>query len=823
MFKPSLPSGSAETSDPEQQERVGALDPASLPTRPFPVSLSTDRMIGTRIGPYCVVEEIGAGGMGTVYRAERDDEFRIQVAIKVVRRGMDSQLVIERFRTERQILARLEHPNIGRLLDGGTTGDGLAYFLMEYVDGQPLTQYCDLHRLSISERIELFRKVCDAVSYAHEHLIVHRDLKPDNILVTAEGAPKLLDFGIAKLLEPPGSGHDELTMTMVRMGTPAYSSPEQISGAPVGIASDVYSLGIVLYELLTGHRPYRIDSLGWEESARIICERDATRASSVVLGKDAADKQTQDISHVRRTTVDGLRKRLAGDLDNILAVALRKDPTRRYRSVDQLSEELRNHLEGRPVKARGESILYKSGKLFGRHKLAVASLAVFSVLLCGSGAFAAWQAHRLSVRLSEDRKLASSFLVDIHDQIAALPGATPAREALLSKSVDYLNGLAHESGQDVQLRLSLALAYERFADLLVGVDGAGLGRSAQAFKTYAASRALREALAREHPDDRSAQYQLAANYLLGSYITGRIATVAERRSYDRKALAISEQLAREEPANPQYQALLAKAYTSTAYGDGISGHWEQATDYFLKALAIRQLLYSANTNDMAASRELANVDYRIGVIDAQAGRPHEALPYLEEALRLQNIMAAAQKDNGRIKSEEAATHHFIGIALGAIGDFPAALSNFQQAIDLHEAILAADARDARTRSLLAGNYAEQSTALLRSGRKLAALASIRQALALQQELMLVDTKGVPARLSLADYHSRLATTYAALGQHREAGETWTRAARLYDELDHEGHLTLADSRSDARHARAEAARYASLVKSTTPASSPADN
>ena len=772
---------------------------------------ASDRMIGRRIGPYRIVEEIGQGGMGTVYRALRaDDEFQIEVAIKVVRRGMDSQLVLERFRTERQILATLEHPFIGRLLDGGTTDEGLTYFLMEYIPGEPLTRYCDSRQLSISQRLELFRKVCDAVSHAHQHLVVHRDLKPDNILVTRDGVPKLLDFGIAKLLEPPAPGENsEPTMTMVRMGTPAYSSPEQIRGAPVGIPADVYSLGVVLYELLTGQRPYRIESLGWEESARIICERDATRPSALVSSKPAANVDTQQIGRCRNTTIDGLRKRLTGDLDNILAVALRKDPSRRYRSVDQLSEEVARHLDGRPVQARGDSIVYKSGKLIRRHKWAAASAATFTILLCAAAAFAAWQAHRLSARLSEDGKLASSFLVDLHDQIAKLPGSTPAREALLSKSVEYLNGLARESGDDPEMRRSLALAYERFADLLVGVDGAGLGKSAQALKTYEAAKKLRESRAREAPEDPNAQYQLASNYLIGSYITGRVATLDQRLAYDRKALAMSEALAKRHGENRLYQALLAKAYTSAAYGYGMSNRWSEAITYFRDALPIRERLAAQNTNDLEAQRELANIYYRIGVIETQSGQPANALPHLRAALRLQSEMVNPAKEDQRIRSEIAATHHFIGVALVAIGDFTSALSHFEQAIAIRESMLATDARDARTRSLLAGNYAEQSTALLRSGRKQAALVSIRRALALQQQLLAVDATGVPARMSLADYESRLASIYAAVHQPQQAGQSWKDAVVLYDELDREGHLRAPDVRSDAQHARTEAARFRS--------------
>ena len=821
MLKPSVPSAVSAITDPELGASPPATPPPDLSTLPtLPITapeydqLTADRMIGRRIGPYRIIQEIGQGGMGTVYRAVRaDDEFQIEVAIKVVRRGMDSQLVLERFRTERQILATLEHPFIARLLDGGTTDEGLTYFLMEFIEGEPLTRYCDSRQLSVSERLELFRKVCDAVSHAHQHLIVHRDLKPDNILVTREGTPKLLDFGIAKLLEPPVPGENrDPTMTMVRMGTPAYSSPEQIRGAPVGIPADVYSLGVVLYELLTGQRPYRIDSLGWEESARVICERDATRPSSVVSFK-ASSSDTQEISRCRNTTVDGLRKRLTGDLDNILAVTLRKDPSRRYRSVDQLSEEIQRHLEGRPVKARGDSIIYKSGKLISRHKFATAAIAVFTILLCAAGAFAAWQASRLSARVAEDQKLASSFLVDLHDQIARLPGSTPAREVLLSKSVEYLNGLARETGDDdPEMRRSLALAYERFADLLVGVDGAGLGKSTQALKTYEAAKKLREALLREAPDDPNAQYQLASNYLIGSYITGRIATLEQRVAYDRKALEISENLVNSYPGNRSYEALLAKAYTSAAYGYGLSNRWSEAIRYFRDALPIREHLAADSPNDLDAQRELANIYYRLGVIEVQSGKAATALPDLRAALRLQTGMTSSSRQDNRIRSEIAATHHFLGVALGAIGDFPAALANFDQAIAIRESVLSADPRDARTRSLLAGNYAEQSTVLLRSGRQQPALASIRHALALQQQLLAIDSDGVPARMSLADYESRLATIYAALRQPRQAAQTWTQAVAVYDELDRQGHLRAADVRSDAQHARTEAARYNALPR-----------
>ena len=363
-----------------------------------------EKMIGKRISQYRVVEQLGRGGMGEVYRAVRaDDQFQKQVAIKLVRAGEDSGFVISRFKNERQILASLDHPNIARLLDGGATDEGVPYFVMELVEGQPIDQYCDSHRLGIPARLKLFREVCSALAYAHQHQIIHRDIKPSNILVTAEGVPKLLDFGIAKILDSGVvAGTVGATQTRFRAFTPEYASPEQIKAEPIGTTSDVYSLGVLLYELLTGHRPYRFKTRTPLEIERAICEEEPLKPSMVVTwGEEQtlADGTTtsitpEEISGARDSDPEQMHSRLLGDLDAIVMMALRKEPHRRYASVDDLSEDMRKHLEGLPITARPSTLAYRGTKFIRRHKELSLSALIFLVLLGGLAIVRRWEASK---------------------------------------------------------------------------------------------------------------------------------------------------------------------------------------------------------------------------------------------------------------------------------------------------------------------------------------------------------------------------------------------------------------------------------------------
>jgi serine/threonine protein kinase len=377
-------------------EEAAFIDqPALMEPDPLrPTEHSSLAMEGLHIGPYQIRREIGRGGMGAVYLAARmDGAFQKDVAIKFMSRGFGEGDMVRYFQQERQILATLDHRNIARLLDGGTTEDGLPYLVMEYVDGQRIDHYCDEHKLNVTERLQLFEKVCEAVQYAHRNLVVHRDLKPGNILVTIEGTPKLVDFGIAKLINT-GSGETNLTLpqTGTWAMTPEYASPEQLRGEQVTTATDVYSLGVVLYELLTGHRPYRITRrMLLHEVARVVCEEEPSRPSMVVgqveqLGTPDGQAVTihpESVSAVREGKPAKLRRRLAGDLDNVVLLALRKDPARRYSSVEQFGEDLHRHLRNQPVRAQADSVLYQVWKFIARNKAGVAAAVLILLLLCG--------------------------------------------------------------------------------------------------------------------------------------------------------------------------------------------------------------------------------------------------------------------------------------------------------------------------------------------------------------------------------------------------------------------------------------------------------
>jgi serine/threonine-protein kinase len=396
-------------------ERAGGVL-ESDPTRAAAEAIASSP-VGERIGRYRILAELGRGGMGVVYLAESDDStFRRQVAVKVIPGGPGMGELHRRFEAERRILASLDHPHIARLLDGGLTDDGRQYLVMEHVEGLPIDEYCERNRLGVDDRLRLFCTVARAAHHAHRSLVVHRDLKPSNVMVTSEGVVKLLDFGIAKMLDPTSLGHTApLTLTGIRLMTPEYASPEQVLGDPVTTATDVYGLGAVLYELLTGVTPFRLVGRTWGECERLILEEEPPRPSTAVglvggaasaRGKTTGDNggpplhlggweptgtEVHDLE--RRRRANHLRRRLRGDLDRIALMALRKEPARRYGSAEQLAEDVERHLDAEPVLARGDAAPYRARKFIFRHRWGVGAAALVALSVGGGVVTTSWQAR----------------------------------------------------------------------------------------------------------------------------------------------------------------------------------------------------------------------------------------------------------------------------------------------------------------------------------------------------------------------------------------------------------------------------------------------
>jgi len=548
--------------------------------------------IGDLIGVYEIVGELGQGGMADVFAAVRaDGQYERRVALKLVRGGFATASLVARFRGERQILAGLDHPNIARLVDGGATGAGVPYFVMELVDGVPIDEYCRVRGLPIPQRLRLFLQVCAAVGYAHQRLVIHRDIKPGNILVAADGSPKLLDFGIAKLLDPVGSVQE----TSLRPFTPEYASPEQVRGAPVSTASDVYALGVVLYQLLTGLSPYRVERRTPGALADAIANQDPEPASAAVVRPGAAAAGGLDA----RT-----RSHLRGDLDAIVLRALRKEPERRYASVEQFADDIRRHLEGLPVAARRGSWRYRCGKFLRRNRVAAAAASLVMASLLGGIVVSAREARiaqanrrRADARFDDVRKLANSLIFEVHDSIANLPGASAARKLMLQRAVEYLDGLAKEPGNQVDLVRELASAYGRIGELQGDAFFLEMGEQQAAFASLQKSIAMRETLARANPGNTQDQLELARTYSVYAGLQFGLRNGPAALEYGRKGVAILDRLAERRPDDVDALAMSARALTRL-------GMMEEGNGLMMRAGATRQGLADLERASRLAERAL---------------------------------------------------------------------------------------------------------------------------------------------------------------------------------------------------------------------------
>lgn len=516
---------------------------------------------GYKVGPYELQKCIGRGGMGSVWLATRSDsDFKKRVAIKLVKRGMDTQEILRRFRLERQVLAGLSHPNIAGLIDGGSTPDGLPYLVMEYVEGVRIDRYCESHKSTITERLQLFRDVCAAVQYAHGNLIVHRDLKAGNILVTAEGTPKLLDFGIAKLIRTEHSAAAAAeTRPELRPMTLDYASPEQVRGEPISTATDVYSLGVLLYKILTGKSPYGPDARSDSELRKAICEKEPLKPSAVVLTDEktviplATQKVDITAEETREKARHRLKKKLAGDLDMIVLMALRKEPQRRYASVEQFSGDIRRYLEGRPVIARSDTFGYRSAKFVRRNVVAVGAAVIVAVTLFGAAIFEQRSASRAAgeVSVTADRlKLVESESIRQQRELMA---------ALLQLAESQTPPAALETYRSA---LASALAFERTHPGLKDAAGfvalaaikVGDADPSQALDRFREARTRLEPIADAFPAEYFASLQgLGRAQFLTRNPLGALATFS-------RALQVAEAQYAKSPATPARRNLASANY-----------------------------------------------------------------------------------------------------------------------------------------------------------------------------------------------------------------------------------------------------------------------
>ena len=668
--------------------------------------------IGRRLGAYQIVEKLGSGGMGEVYSAFRaDDEYQKRVAIKVVR--VPDPAFIHRFRNERQILAVLDHPNIARLLDGGTTPSGIPYLVMELIEGLPIDQYSDVRKLKLTERLVLFLQVCASVQYAHRHLIIHRDIKPRNILVTSDGVAKLLDFGIAKVLDPSFvDGQFEPTGSIFRALTPGYASPEQVMNGTITTASDVYSLGVVLYELLSGHSPYIVENGSPQEIARAVCEDQPEKPSGAIYRTEREQQASNSrvtspvkLSAARQSPPDKLQKGLEGDLDNIVLMALRKEPERRYSSVEQLARDIEHHLEHLPVLARKDTVGYRSSRFLARHRTAVAAAAISVLMLVVGLVLTMREAHiarqqaqiaetqraRAERNFADIRELSNSLMFGIHDSIQDLPGATPARKMLVDSSLKYLDRLAKESGEDASLQRELATAYERVAAVQGNPFGSNLGDLQGAAANYRKAVAIWESLL-------SANSQSVRDVLglSGAYrqLAGTVANGGGGDPFEllQKAFAVSHPITGF--TDPRIAEELELDYEMAAAIQVKSGGDPSgALENHRKSLTLAERRLKTNPEDPLLQRRVANIRMRMGESLGELGKQEEAL----EEFRLGFERFEADPEYPHLHRDVARLLWKWGDVLMMGGDTKGALRRFQQAQELLESLARPDPQNSQVR------------------------------------------------------------------------------------------------------------------------------
>jgi serine/threonine protein kinase len=744
------------------ESKADRLDTAVLPGTALWAEIP--EQAPAQIGPYNILNEIGRGGMGVVYLADRaDGEYDKRVAIKLITSARRDSHSDQRFRRERQILAQLEHPGIARLLDGGATPFGQPYLVMEYVEGPPLLAWCDDHQFSIAQRLLLFLSVCDAVAYAHQKLIVHRDLKPGNILVTPAGNPKLLDFGLARVLDSDSEA--EITIAGPAPMTVAYASPEQIRGERQTVASDVYSLGVILYELLTAHRPYQISNASFAEIVRITCEQEPTPPSQ-------------------------LNRRVAGDLETILLKALSKDPRLRYPTVDEFAADLRRHIDGQPIHARPATFSYRAGKFLRRHRIAAPAAALAAVLILSFAGLSWFEARRAQRRFNDVEKLAHSVMFEFHDAIANLPGATAARELLVRRALEYLENLSHEAAGDPRLAREIALGYIRIGEVQGQGGASNLGKVPESLESYRKAEEILGRLLARSPSDDSLRldYLHASEALAGAY--SAVGNADRAHTQSEKNLALAAAAVRTHPNDPDFLHALMTAQSIAADLLTNAKKYDEAIPIRESILALQQRIAAAKPGDNAARANLAFAHKKLGALYGVVKRYEEGRREYEQA-RVIDEHYLETIGGPRAQLDLSYDYSDLGWVTVRLGDQPAALAFYRKAQALRESAAAADPKDFRAAVALASITERVANQLRRTHDLPAAVREMQHAIVLWKGI--ADRPGAtPNNISdLADTHDEFADIYIEMKNFPRAVAEYEEAIRLYTSLRDRGVLPKA--------------------------------
>ena len=643
-----------------------------------------ENLTGKKIDDYFVLEKIGEGGMGIVFLAEHCGQgFSKRVALKLIKRGMDTNAVLGRFLMERQILADLEHPNIARLYGGGSTTEGLPYFVMEHVEGESIRDFCDNQQFDINDRLRLFTKVCEAISYAHQQLIVHRDIKPSNIIVTASGEPKLLDFGIAKLLIP-GKSNAERTATQFHVMTPEYASPEQLSGKATTTATDVYSLGVVLYELLTGTRPFDFKGKSLIEISDTLRTQRPVRPSDCqsVTGRPAdvtpttpSPKGSETSSGTKPRQPQTSARGLKGDLDNIILQAIRREPERRYQSVVEFSEDIERYLAGLPVRATGDTVGYRASKFIKRHRTVVTATVCFMLLLLASTALTGWQyfvarAQRAKAerRLDELRGVAKSLLTETNAQLTQLPQGFEIRKSIVEKSVAVLDNLAGDESNDPKFLNELADAYAELGK----IRHWQFHESRQALSDLNKAFQLRTRAIALAPKDVESRKQLSLTLMGLSEVYGALADREGSLRTWQAHLENDLHMIELEPNNPQAY------YTASAHSEDLATGLKQFNRDAESATALTQALQWAEKAVELQQAQAFSLDGQVWLVTSlmeqaallhKMGRDDEALTVYQGASDVAQQTYYADKTKRFAFNHASRIHRYMGDIYAARGDW----------------------------------------------------------------------------------------------------------------------------------------------------------